>query len=217
MAERKEIVKMADYPSNSKTLDAQKRSEPAEDKKVEKVIKGSVRRKKPSAGKKLAETFLGDDIKNVLSYVFQDVLVPAAKNMFEDMVNGGIHRLLHGDDGHPPSGNLYRDRGKTYANYGGISSGRQAPQRDRARANRAQHDFDTIYFDSGGEAEVVLSALVDLTIDYGRATVADFYDLVGISPAHTDYKYGWENLGGANTYRAREGYVIRLPRPILLD
>lgn len=86
-----------------------------------------------------------------------------------------------------------------------------------SRGSRARHDFDDILFESRGEAEDVLSYLVDLTIDYGVASVADFYDLSGIESQFTDNKYGWTNLRDACIDRVRNGYIIRLPQAKPLD
>ena len=78
-----------------------------------------------------------------------------------------------------------------------------------SRGSRARHDFDDILFESRGEAEDVLSHLVDLTIDYGVASVADFYDLSGIESQFTDNKYGWTNLRDAEvTESMRDAYRV---------
>ena len=49
-----------------------------------------------------------------------------------------------------------------------------------SRDDRARHEFGNIIYTSRGEAEEVLSHLVDLTIEYGEATVAAFYELSNI-------------------------------------
>ena len=71
--------------------------------------------------------------------------------------------------------------------------------------------------DTRGEAEEVLSHLVDLTEDFGGARVADLYDLVGLESQFTDDKYGWMTLNTATVSRVRKGYLINLPKPILMD
>ena len=86
-----------------------------------------------------------------------------------------------------------------------------------SRTSRARHDFDEIILETRGEAEEVLSHLVDLTIDYQQATVADLYDLVGITSNFTDNKYGWTDLRSASVTRVRDGYLINLPRTQILD
>jgi hypothetical protein len=52
---------------------------------------------------------------------------------------------------------------------------------------------------------------------YGIVSVADFYDLVGITGNYTDNKYGWNNIHSASIVRVREGYMIKLPRALALN
>ena len=79
-------------------------------------------------------------------------------------------------------------------------------RREPSARNRSRHDFDDIVLDSRGEAEEVLSTLVDLVEDYGVASVADLYDLVGIESTFVDTKYGWTNL--SSLYKPRKRRVF---------
>lgn len=200
-----------EYPSNSH----KSREEKDEPKKIEKVIKGPVKMKKKSFGRKILETFIGDDIHSVSSYILYDVLIPAAKDTVANMVKGGIEMLLFGES---KGSRTTRDRGRSYVSYDRYSS---APRRDERRdispRNRARHNFDEIILDTRGEAEEVLSHLVDLIIDYGQASVSDLYDLLGMTGNFTDNKYGWTDLRSASVSRVRDGYVMNLPRAVLLD
>ena len=214
------------FPSNSKVarVNTQPRPVKTEERKLEKVITGSVRKQKRSFSKKLAETFLEDDTKSVGSYILHDVLVPAAKALVSDMIGGGIEMLLFGER-RGRSSSIRREGGKSVTSYGSYyrSNNRdndrdtRDSRRDMSKAGRARHDFDEIVLDTRGEAEDVLSRLVDLTIDYNQATVADLYDLVGITGNYTDNKYGWFDLHSASVSRVRDGYLINLPRTQPLD
>lgn len=206
-----EIIQM-DFPSNShKSKEETKKPE----KKVEKVTSGKVVKQKKSLGKKFAETFLGDNIESVSSYIIYDVIIPAAKNMISDTVSNGIEMLLFGQT---RGSRTRRDRGKSYVSYSNYYKDRDR-DRDRqiSQRNRARHNFDDIILESRGEAEEVLSHLVDLTEDYGMASVADLYDLVGVTSNFTDNKYGWDNLSSGRVVPVRGGYLLELPRPIVLD
>ena len=204
------------FPPNS-----HKKVEPKEEQrqapKVEKVIKGTVVTRKRSWFKRVVETFVGEDVDNVAGYILHDVLVPAIKSTLSDMVQGGIEMLLFGER---KGSRTKRDSGRSYVSYNNYSSS-PSPRRDERREpstkNRSRHSFDDIILSSRGEAEEVLSHLVDLTIDYREATVADLYDLVGISGDFTDRKYGWTDLRSASIIRARDGYQLNLPKAILLD
>ena len=215
MYEDKETLRDS-FPSNSrKKRDKSK----GDEKKVDKVITGSVKKQKRGLGKKVADVILEDDTKSVGNYVVYDVLIPAAKTMLSDMITGAVEMFLFGEK---RGSRTRREGGRSYTSYGSyyrsIDRDRD-PRREReiSRSGRARHDFDEIKLESRGEAEVVLSHLVDLIEDYGMATVADLYDLVGITSNYTDDKYGWINLHDARVDPVRGGYLIRLPRPRLLD
>ena len=59
----------------------------------------------------------------------------------------------------------------------------------------------------------------DLLDQYKLVSVADLYDLVGISGDYTDNKYGWTNLRNARVERLRyeDGYILKLPKALPLD
>lgn len=213
--ENKNIIDPADFPSNSKTKVGNEKPE------VRKVITGKVVKQKRTLGKRIAETFLGGDTRSVGDYILHDVLIPAAKDMIFDMIKGGAEMSLFGEK---KGRNTSRDRGKSYVSYSSYyKSDKDRDSRDKrdsreiSRSARAKHDFDEIILETRGEAEEVLSQLVDLTIDYGMASVADLYDSVDITSSFTDHKYGWTDLKSANVSRVRGGYLINLPRPITLD
>jgi hypothetical protein len=208
------------FPSNSKNSKNKPENSP-KDKKVKKVVTGAVKKQKRGFGKKMAETFLEDDTKSVGDYIIYDILIPAAKSMRYDTFAGGLEMSLFGEK-RSRSNNVRRDGGRSYTSYGSYyrSTDRDRDRdrsRDISRTSRARHDFDDILLETRGEAEEVLSHLVDLTIDYGMATVADLYDLVGITSNFTDNKYGWTNLQNASVSRVRGGYLINLPRTQPLD
>lgn len=47
---------------------------------------------------------------------------------------------------------------------------------------------------------------------YGVVSVADMYDLCGMTCNYTDNKYGWKSLARADISRVRDGYMIKLPK-----
>lgn len=204
-----------EYPGNSLSQkDKQKETSEVKEKKVVKVVKGGVVKRKKSFGKRIVETFVGEDIDNVGQYIIHDVLVPATKNMLSDMVQGGIEMMLFGER---KGSRTKRDGNRSYVSYGNYYSDKKDGRREVSRTSKARHNFDDIVLSSRGEAEEVLSSLVDLVEDYQEASVADLYDLVGVASDFTDNKWGWTNLRSASVVRARDGYQLNLPRPIQLD
>ena len=181
---------------------------PAESKKV---ISGTARVKKKSKAKKFANEFIQEDVQNVKSYVFSDVLIPALKKTIWDIVTNGLGMIL--GTGVKPSKNGYSPR----VSYGSYWRGGDEPVRRQPRRVAGGFDMDDILIDDRGEAENVLIQMDEIIDRYGIVRVADFYDLVGISPPYTANRYGWSNITNAKIVRTIEGYLIQMPRPMVLD
>lgn len=218
---------MDDFPSNRQQPspdrpsreDGPGKHEP--EKKVTRVVEGEVIRRKKPLGKRFKELLLGGDSRSVGEYVFMDVLVPAIRDMISDAATTSIERMVYGGDVRPhhrrPSqrggglGNVRYDRI-------GAPVGRREDPRDRgrdlSRRARATHDFDEVILPTRVEADEVLTSMFDLLDKYEVATVADLYQLVGVTSKYTDDKWGWTDLRGSGVTRTRGGgYLLDLPEP----
>lgn len=209
---------MEEFPSNSKH--PTKKEAQNEPKKVEKVVQGEVVKRKKPLGKRFVETFAsGDDAKTVWDYVVMDVLLPAAKDTMADAVSQGVERILFGEarstsrrTGIRPNGYVsYQSR---YSSAGGRHPvSRDEPRREPSRRARASHEFNELVIPTRAEAEEVIDRLFDLTSKYETATVADLYELLGVTGEYTDDKWGWSDLRGAGVVRVSGGYILDLPKP----
>lgn len=188
---------MEDYKSNSH------RSK-VNEKKVEKIVKGTVKTKPKSEAKKVANIFLSEDARNVKSYIVGDILIPAIKKTFSDMINSGTRMLLYGEHYRPDSNDNKPSYWKCY------DKPKERPY--QSNTMRSVYDYEDISFDNRGEAEEVLATLEDLIYKYEVASVADYKDLVGITGKYTDNKYGWTDLRMASVIRGRDSYELKLPR-----
>lgn len=203
------------YPANShkkKEADA-----PKADKKIEKVISGNVVERKKPLGRKIAETFAGDDAKSVGSYILFDVIIPATKNLISDMVGQGIDRLLFGASGGSRGSRGSSSRHTSYNKMYNSSDRRDDGRRELSQRARSTHDFNEIVLETRGEAEDVLDNLTNLIEEYGVAAISDMYDLVGITGSFTDTKWGWSDLRSASIRRIRDGYLLDFPRPTYIE
>ena len=199
-----------DYNSTSSSNESKK---PDEKKKLDPVVKGPVKTRKKSEIRKFADVFVSEDINNVKSYILMDVLIPAFKKAVSDVVTNGIDMILYGSTG--------KSRSSTNAHYVSYNDYSRRDDRGRPAGNsvRAQtaYSYDDIAFNTRGEAEDVLTQM-EATIDkYGFVTIADMYDLANLTSNYTDNKYGWMNVRNAEVIRARDGYVIKLPRAVPID
>ena len=82
-----------------------------------------------------------------------------------------------------------------------------------AREDQARHNFDGIMLETHADAVDVLESLIARVERYGSASVADFYDYLGVTGGFTDQKYGWTNLSNADIRQTRKGFVFDLPKP----
>lgn len=199
---------MENYQPNSHKFKEEQR----EKKKVEKVVNGTVKTK-PNTARKFTNIFISEDVSSVKSYIFMDVLVPAIKKAVSDIVRDGIDMLLYGESkGRKNSTNA------SYVSYRSYSDRDRRDDRHGPTRSRVGYSFDDIVLESRGEAEEVLARMDELIDTYGIVSVADLYDLVGITGNYTDNKYGWTNIRNAEAIRARGGgYILKLPKALPIN
>jgi hypothetical protein len=217
---------MDDYPSNShksRELRAEKSRAPeVEAKKIEKAIEGNVIRRKRSLGRKFADTFTGANARTALTFVVFDVLIPDFRQTVVDAVSQGAEQLIMGET-RSASRRTGTRRGETYTHYARGIGGRKDPRDSPATAGdprrraRAKMSFDDIIIGTRHEAEDIISRLFELVERYEMVTVAELYEMVGEDAEYTDRKYGWTDMRGSMVDRTRDGYLLNLPKPELLD
>lgn len=195
---------MENYNSNS---NKSKQSNEPPEKKIEKVISGTVKTKKKSGVRKLADVFVPEDRESVKSYIMFDVIVPYVKKAITDAVEAILYPGMERGKRNSPSSKI------SYRNY----YDRNEERRVSNTRMHSVYDYDDIILSSYGEAEEVLSKMDELIDTYGMASVADLYDLVGISGNHTDNKYGWTDVRSAHPVRVRDGYALKLPKALPLN
>ena len=195
-----------DYKPNSNRYKKEQSNAPVERKKVEKVVKGTVKTRKKSEVSKLKDVFISEDVSNVKSYIVMDVLIPAAKKAISDIVRDGIDMILYGDTHRGRSSS-----GASYVSYRSYSDRDRRDDRRESSRTRIRYDYDDIVLESRVEAEEVLQRMDELIETYGIVSVADLYDLVGKTCNYTDNKYGWTNIRNAEPVRVRDGYLLKMP------
>ena len=75
-----------------------------ERRKVEPVVSTPATVKKKSEISKFADVFIAEDARNVKSYIFGDIIVPAIKKLVGDIVKDGIEMILWGGTSQRSSG-----------------------------------------------------------------------------------------------------------------
>ena len=196
-------------------------------KKVEKIVTTTAVKRKNGV-RKFADTFISEDAANVKSYVVSEVLIPALKKAISDIVTDGIDMILYGGSGKSRQNNT-RTSYISYRNYSdprdkkysyrepSRSTNTGYSYREPSRSTNTGYSYDDIILSTRSEAEEVILAMSELVEAYGVASIADLYDLVGVSGNFTDNKYGWTNVRNAEVVHTRDGYLLKFPRARLID
>ena len=215
------------YPSNSNKSKMQRTSynQPIEDveideeqdkKQVKQVTNAKVRKK--GFLKRMGRSIIEDSIETAKEKAYEDIIVPGFKALIFDTVTEIFDIMLFGgSDDHPRGYSRRTERTKRgdRTSYSGYYEDKNNSR--NVRREERYYEPDDIIVDTRAEAWDVLNALDDLIQRYGQASVADFYDIVGVSDVFTDNKYGWTNIRGASVKPVRDGFMIMLPRTRLLD
>lgn len=203
---------MPDYPDNSHS--AKERNQNGSgppNRKLDKIVSGETKTRKKSEVKKFADLFTPEDAENVKSYILMDVIVPGIKNAIADAVS----IMLFGETGRLGG---RRDRGSRVS-YQRYYDDRRDDRREYGRPRAAAgFEYDDIVFETRGDADMVLDQLESAIASYGLVSVADLYDLAGITcRSYTANRYGWTDIRNAKVLHTKDGYILQLPRTVQIN
>lgn len=191
-------------PNSHKSKEVVEEQQPVEEKKkVEKVVAGTVKTKKKSGIGKVFKSFVSEDAKSIKTYLVGDIIVPTIKKTISDTVD----MILFG-------GSKKNRSSISRVSYRSFYDEPRTSRDVREPVQTVGYSYDDIIVESRGDAEEVLSQMNDLIDTYQVVSVADLYDLVGLTGNYTDNKYGWTNLRNADVVRVRDGYMLKLPRAV---
>lgn len=213
------------YPSNSQTKKVAPKIEPSENhensetsiKKTRRVAKGKVR--KQGLVKKFTRYIVEDTIESARERTLADIIVPGIKTLIFDALTDTLDLMLFGGSGEAPRSSRRRSNGRRdgQTSYSRFYDDKERKGRSRGSYRDLPNDPDDIIMDTRREAQDVLEEL-DYTIHkYGQASIADFYDIVGVTSAFTDNHYGWTSIRDAGIRPVRDGFLIVLPRTRVLE
>ena len=198
---------MDEYPNNSY---AAKQSE--EKKELPKVkLSAPPQTVKKTAFSKFGDRFLSEDRATVKSHLVNDVLIPGVTRVLADGLKDAVDIIFFGS--------ARRDRRPegTFVSWRDYGLYSRDPRRDDPPVRRSIYDFDELKFKTLGDAEDVLRALDDTIARFKIVTVRELYEIVGITAPYTADRYGWTDIRMARPVRGRDGWILDLPKPMLLD
>lgn len=211
MAEAK--INISELKPNSHAYKAEKIRENGRA-KLEPVIKKEnvVSVKKPLS-KKIMETFIPKDVKDIKDWVIFDVIIPGIKNLILDM--GSM--AFFGESRRRSSSS--RIRTDYRSSYGGMGYGSSPRRRREIRDEYDQKDTDyrNIVLRNREDAERIVSELRKRVMEYSAASVADLLDLVDLPSQYTDNNWGWCDERDIGCRRVSNGYLIDVGEPVYLN
>lgn len=210
------------YPGNSyKQRDSQNDISPSESKpEVKQIAKGKVR--KQSLLKKFTKYIIEDSIESAKEKTLGDIIIPGVKTLIFDTLTDMLDIILFGGNGAPmgrySASPRSRKSGQTSYNKFYDDKSNRTGNGGRTMAYRdAPYDPDDIILDTRAQANDVLNELNYIIQKYGQASIANFYDIVGVTGEWTDNRYGWTSLRGAAIKPVRDGFMVILPPTIVLE
>ena len=215
MSERK-MPSVEDYPSNAigskETVDL-----PA--------VK--VRHKK-SIWKSVGDRFISEDAEYVGSSLVDDILIPALRDLINDILHGAVD-MTFGGGGYYRGSSRRGGRGGSYISYNRYYDDRDSRRRRSRRDRYDDYDDDDDYviskrgidfsefrFEYREDADDVFEMLCDRLEKYDQVELAYFLDKVGktVPGNWTTEDWGWTNFAGTKVRgNSRNGWYIDLPRP----
>jgi len=190
------------------------------DKRLVKVVTGEVIRKPETLGHKFRNVFFGGDIKASARFVAADVMLPAFRDLLVDAIVNGAKGVIYGDTTARRRSAEYRPRVQ-YSNPINRSSTRDLreprdrraylPDQPHPYRNQERIDRQDIVLARKEDAEIVVERLIDVVDKFEVASLADYYELVGLPSSHVDHKWGWTYLNNIEIRQTRDGYIIDLP------
>jgi hypothetical protein len=211
--EVKDNMKVEERDSNNEEV------APKEKKQMEKVVTSQPKKVKKGLLGRLVTGLVGPEgLPGIGSYVNEEIVKPAIKNIIVDAVTSGINMVMYGERGGAPRGGRPNVGGRSQytprTDYGhNYRPARNEPERAERIARPARQGIEEYLITDRHEASQVLVSLTEYADRYDAVSVADYYDLIGAPSKYTDNNYGWtiDSITRASIIPVRGGYIIKFP------
>ena len=201
---------MSEYKPNSHKYHAEQKESVGIEKRAKKVVSGTVGTKKKNDIATFAKTFIAEDATNVGKYIWEDLVVPTVRKTIVNVVTDAARIIFLGKS----AGSSSSSPGTPKVSY---RSYYDEPKAAIASKATNRFDYETITFESRGEAEAVRVEMNNLIRRYRYVRVADMFEAAGLIPPTPAYKYGWSDISSAKVEYWNGKYIIKLPSALPLD
>lgn len=185
--------------------------------------------KKKSEITKFANQIISEDAGHLGSHFITEIAIPSIKKFVVDagktMLDWIFYGFKGGSSSRSPSGGNIISYEDYYKNRSGNNTNRQQ-QSDSFRQQTSYALNDLIFedrYDEDGhfvsgyvDANTILKQMKDYLETYGEVSVAFLYLKAKVSYTWVDNDWGWKSLEGAEPVRARDGWMLRLPKIVSL-
>lgn len=205
-------VDMSNLEPNSHKYKAEKNRE-----KIQPVInKNQVVSTKKPFGKKISETFMTEDAKDIKTWLIMDVLIPGVKSTILDIIS----MMFFGELSSSRNRSSSRSRnGRT--NYSSIyrdsydRNERNRRRRDDSYESDDNVDFRNIVLRERRDAERLIEEARRRIRDSSSQaiSIAELLDLIDAPSRYTDCNWGWDDERDIGIRRVSSGYLIDVAEP----
>lgn len=214
--------------------------QPEDKKNMEKVVKEGVTKKKKTLTSRFVKGVAGPDgFSGIGEYVKDEVVVPAVKNILLDTVSGAVGMVqdsimssinykLFGDKAPPLRSSYNRRQGPAVGHRQEINhrtayntrpqtshgtTNRQQPLETRRNTRERPLLLEDYILEDRDDAAHVITMMIEYADNYNQVSVADYYDLIGVTSVHTDYSYGWtlDEIHRTTMAPSGGGFVVSFP------
>lgn len=185
---------------------------------LEPIVSGAKQVKRPVT-RRLFNFIFAESPREIAPRVGRDLVVPHLKMGVEAAFNAILSNVLWGQDQNRPTTGMIRQpmlRGGM-TNYSGMSQQSSMLMAKHASPQvPAPSSYEDLCFGSKADAELLLAFLYDYINQYNVVDVGAFYEKAGIPTTHVHQAYGWYSLDSARISPRNGGWLLELPRPIVL-
>ena len=162
------------------------------------------------------------DLETVVKSIVSDTIVPKVKSTICDIFESLPRMLLYGDGKSRPKGSgssASRNETTPYYKYNrpsGYDFGYGSAEPSAVPYRRTS--VENVEFENRSDAEAVLTELRERIYSEGCVSVNTFLTVIGRPEEHsyTKTQYGWNSLADARIEATRNGWVLKLPKPVYI-
>jgi len=163
-------------------------NESTKNEKTDETIIARATVRTPTKAEKFKKSIFATAAKDVGSYMLFDVLIPAIKNTFRDLVCNTMDMALYGE----VRGGRRTSSASRISDRGSIRDYESCYGKTERRSESRGRSIDTFTFNSFEAASNVLEHMRDIAEEYdGVCSLRKFNSMVGHRGDYTDQDYGW--------------------------